>query len=61
MWRAREAIATTNFVGDSDKEKGFEGSGIVEGLRAGPSGSCSGCTWRVESQEAEMTRLWSAL
>jgi hypothetical protein len=59
MCRAREDIATTSFVGEREIEKGFEGSGMA----AGVMGEEEGCLWmwRVESQEAEMTRQCSLL
>lgn len=52
MWRAREAMATTSFVGVRESENGFEGSSAVVGTWAGFDG-----WWmcRVESQEADIS------
>lgn len=35
MWTRREDIATTNFEGDRDMEKGFAGREIVVGCEVG--------------------------
>ena len=55
MWRVRADIARTSFVGEREREKGFEGRGIVVG------GFWGWCRWwmcRVESQEVEIRMLW---
>lgn len=53
MWRVREAMATTSFVGVRDMEKGFEGR-VTEAM--GLEGAERWWIWRVESQEAD-TRM----
>ena len=59
MWSAREAIATTSFVGVMDREKGFEGSDMTAGV-IGVSVPVR-WTWIVESHDAETTILCSLL
>jgi hypothetical protein len=34
MCRARDAMATTSFVGEMERENGFEGNEIVRGCHA---------------------------
>lgn len=58
MCRAREAIATTSFVGERDSEKGFDGNEIVIGFHVA---SLAGCMCSVESQEADITSPCSLL
>lgn len=54
-------MATTSLVGVRDREKGFEGSGMVVGMDWVLEPASGRCTWRVESQEPEMMRLCSRL
>lgn len=55
MCKAREAIATTSLVGVREREKGLFGSEIVTGgFEVERWWICS-----VESQEAEIKRLWA--
>lgn len=58
MCKARFAMATTNFVEVREREKGFDGRGIVEGTRVV---SEVWWMWIVESQDAEMRILWLEL
>ena len=58
MCNALEDIATTSFVGETDSEKGFEGSEMVTGWKVPPPAEW---TCNVESQAAEMTRACSLL
>lgn len=51
MCSAREAIATTSFVGEIERENGFEGRGMTAGVES----AFNRWTWSVESQEADMT------
>ena len=57
MCRAREAIATTSFEGVREREKGFDGRGIVEGVGVVVAEGEMWCMCRVESHEAEIRRL----
>ena len=57
MCSAREAIATTSFVGVTERANGFDGREIDAGLTPGiVLWTCS-----VESHDAETTRLCSLL
>lgn len=56
MLTARLAIATTSFVADAEREKGFEGRLIAEKS----PGLLRSWRWSVESHDAEMRRLWGA-
>src|SRR5271155_2616804 len=58
MCIARDAIATTSFVVDTDNANGFSGSDIVTGDHDEPS---LGCMCSVESQAADITRPCSLL
>lgn len=50
------AMATTSLVGDAEREKGFEGRRTA----AKSPGRDRSCRWRVESHDAEMSRLCEA-
>jgi hypothetical protein len=52
MCSALDAMATTSFVGEIDRENGLEGRLMVTG---GHAASPAGWTWSVESQAAEIT------
>lgn len=55
MWRAREAIATTNLEAVAERENGLLGSLMTVTAPFFREWMC-----RVESQEAEMRILWSS-
>lgn len=61
MCRAREAMATTSFVGVVEIEKGLWGSGIMEGTEGLVVVVLGRWMCRVESQEALIRRAFSLL